>query len=142
MIERRPLPISVLSIIAFVVCPFLITLAIRLVSNIFSDSEMPPRWSADFISTAIVLALFCGSFFLLSFVSIVAGRDLWKLRNRGRKLASVSMVLWLLLGAVLVAIGWQVREVPTLVFGGSLSLVAALFLVYLQLRAVRGKFTS
>jgi len=47
------------------------------------------------------------SYFWLSVISVVAGRDLWKLRNRGRKLAVISMVLRLLVSALIAIVGWE-----------------------------------
>jgi uncharacterized membrane protein (DUF2068 family) len=48
----------------------------------------------------VLLALFSASFLVLAWISFTAGLDLWRLRERGRLLASFSTILFLPLGFV------------------------------------------
>ena len=67
---------------------------------------------------------------------------LWKLRNRGQQLASVSMVSWLFVGGVMVILAYNTLDSFFLPLGVSACILALFFLVYLQLPTVRSKFAK
>jgi len=108
----------------------------------FSDYRALLRAPRDFVLFLVVPALWEGSFLLLSIVSAVVARDLWKLRNRGQQLASVSMVSWLFVGGVMVILAYNTLDSFFLPLGVSACILALFFLVYLQLPTVRSKFAK
>jgi hypothetical protein len=61
--------------------------------------------TGEFVWVSSWLALFSAGFLALAFISFVAGLDLGELKNRGRNLGSVSMILLLLPGIVFLLLG-------------------------------------
>jgi hypothetical protein len=127
---------------AFAMCPFLSAVGIAAIQQLVSTSELPPRSSLDFVVIVLLLVLFLGSFLLFSFISAVAGRDLWKLRNRGRRLATLSMVLWVLAGILMAILGWNPMDLRLLVGAAGVCVLGSGFLIYLQLPSARSRFIS
>jgi len=100
--RSRPIGVTVLSLIAFAVSPVFLVLLGLFLHHIFVES-IPPSFSDDtgaFLWLSFWLPIASACFLTLSWISFKAGLDLWRLKNRGRKLAYISMILFFLLGIV------------------------------------------
>jgi hypothetical protein len=113
-----------------------------LIRELIARDEMPSPSSHDFPVVATLLSLFATAFFTLSLISFFAARDLWKLRERGRKLAFIAMLLWLSVCAILVLVAWRPLDLRLLRVAAGLGMFAIFFLVYLQLHTTRSKFAN
>jgi uncharacterized membrane protein (DUF2068 family) len=106
--------------------------------SLYKTNEWPPvtKATGEFVWVCSWLALFSAGFLALAFISFVAGLDLWKLKNRGRNLASVSMILLLLPGIVFLLL----REELATWEGAAICAFSVFSLVYLQLPSIRRSF--
>jgi len=144
--KKRPIGVTLLSLIAFLVSPGLIALFILSTQSYFGPSkrsDLPDLHSepGPFVIALTLLVFFHLGFLILAFLSCVAGRDLWLLRPRGRSLTLISMILWLLQSAVLF------YAVPTeslrdRSFAGGVFLLCLFSIVYLFLPRVRASFET
>ena len=99
-LEARPIGVTVLSLIAFVVSPGFLVLLGLFLHHIFVES-IPPSFSDDtgaFDWFCFWLTVAAACFLMLGWITFTAGIDLWRLKNRGRKLAYISMIPFLPLG--------------------------------------------
>jgi hypothetical protein len=138
MHARRPFLILVLGAVAILLGPCLVLLCVMFVRNLITGSELPTRSSTEFSVALTVLGLFISAFLALGYISFVAGMDLLKLRERGRKLASIAMVLWLLICGLIAFVTWGVLNLSILLVAAA----ALFFFIYLQLRRTRSLFTD
>ena len=96
--RSRPIGVTVLSLIAFAVSPVFVVLLGIFSYNIFIES-ITPSFTDDpgaFYWFCFWLTVAC--FLTLAWIAFTAGFDLWRLKNRGRKLAYISMIPFLPLG--------------------------------------------
>ena len=138
--RSRPIGVTVLSLIAFAVSPVFLVLLGLFLHHIFVES-IPPSFSDDtgaFLWLSFWLPIASACFLTLSWISFKAGLDLWRLKNRGRKLAYISMILFFLLGIVYLLI----RETCWTVLGVGICTLSAFFFVYLQAPSIRRRFDS
>ena len=136
----RPMAVSVLSLMAFAASPVIVALMgiqffIILTQDVLPSVKPDP---VDFVTFWTFLALVGASFLVLAWISVRAGLDLWKMANRGRRLASISMLLLLLPGVVYIFLG----DIWFTVLGSSICAVSIFFFVYLQLPSVRRRFQA
>jgi len=136
----RPIGVTVLSFMAFAASPTLVVLMGGFFFTILTEDVLPSVRPdpVEFVMFWTFLALTAAAFLAIAWISFRAGLDLWKMANRGRRLASVSMVLLLLLGIVYFLIG----EFWSTVAGSSICAVSVFFSVYLQLPSIRRRFEA
>jgi hypothetical protein len=136
---RRPVGVTLLSLLAFAVSPAWVFLLVGFLFTIFAKSELPPFSDQPaFLYACVLIPIALACFMAMAWISFTAALDLWKLRNRGRLLASVSMVLILLLGILYLLIQerwWTLAGVGLCVFSVS-------FLIYLQVPSIRRRFVA
>jgi len=134
----RPLPVAILSGVAFAVTPAIILLSVGFAVSIFKRNELPSiaKDGLAFFYFWILFLLETAAYLTLAGISFTAGRELWNLKDRGRRLANVAMVLYGLLGLVF----FVIREKWSLIAGPCTCAFALLYLIYLQLPATRRKF--
>jgi amino acid permease len=142
MPHRRPLLISVLSVIAFAIGPGLVVLGVALLGELVLWKHMPALSSSDFPIVALLLGLFASSFLALGLIAIVAGRDFLELRERGRKISSLFTALWIPVCMALAIVGWNLRDQYFLMAAAVMGAFALFFLTYLQLRTTRSQFAK
>jgi hypothetical protein len=108
---------------------FLVLLAIFFY-NIFTES-LPPSFSDDtgaFYWCCFWLAVASACFLTLAWITFTAGLDLWRLKNRGRNLAYISMIPFLPLG-----IGFLLSyDIWRKMLGAAFCTFGGFFLAYLQ----------
>jgi hypothetical protein len=128
--RSRPIGVTVLSLIAFAVSPGFIVLLGFFFYNIFKES-IPPSLSDDtgaFYWFCFWLTVASACFLALAWIAFTAGLDLWRLKNRGRKLAYISIIPFLPLG-----IGFLLSsDIWRKMLGAGFCTFGAFFLVYLQ----------
>jgi len=132
--------VTILSLLAFAGSPGLIVLMGKFFFNIYTINE-PPSFAKDPLGTlwlCLFVLLAVVSFLTLAWISYIAGLDLWRLKNRGRKLAYISMILFFLVGILYLLI----RETWWTVLGTGICTLSAIFFVYLQLPSIRQRFNS
>jgi hypothetical protein len=98
----------------------------------FAEDPLGSLWLCLF------LILASASFLTLAWISHTTGLELWRLKNRGRMLASVSMILFLLPGIVYLlipGIRWTILGVAVCTF-------SVFFFAYLQVPSIRRRFDS
>ena len=136
--QSRPLGVTILSLTAFAVAPALVALLGAFLVSIHKTNEWPSvtKATGKFVWVGSWLALFSAGFLALAYISFVAGLDLWRLKNRGRNLASVSMILLLLPGIVFLLL----RETLATWEGAAICAFSVVSLVYLQLPSIRRRF--
>ncbi len=136
--QDRPLGVTLLSLIAFAVSPVLVFVLGGFLVSVYKTNEWPSvtKATGEFVWVCSWLAFFSASFLGLAYISFVAGLDLWKLKNRGRNLASVSMILLLLPGIVFLLF----RETLATWEGAAICAFSVVSLVYLQRPSIRRRF--
>jgi hypothetical protein len=117
--------VTALSLLAFAASPGLVFLMGIFSFEIYTKNEPPPLAEnpLGFLWLCLFLLLFSASFPTLAWISYTAGLDLWRLKNRGRKLAYISMILFFLLGIVYLLI----RETWWTVLGVGICTLSAFF---------------
>jgi hypothetical protein len=136
----RPVAITLLSLIAFASSPVLILVLAFFFFNIYARNE-PPSFRQNpggFVFLAVWELILSICFVLMAWLSYVAGRDLWNLKERGRHLALFSMPLFLLIGGITTAAEdawWKMT-------GTAICLLSIFFFIYLMLPSVRGRFST
>jgi hypothetical protein len=138
--SKRPAAVTLLSLIAFAFSPILILVLAFFFLNIYARNETPSfgQNPGGFVFLAVWELILSICFFLLAWLSYLAGRDLWKLRERGRHLALFSMPLFLVIGGLATANGngWWTAT------GTTICILSVFFFIYLLLPSVRGKFRT
>lgn len=138
--RSRPIGVTVLSFVAFAVSPAFVVLLGFFYSWIFVKS-IPPSFTHDtaaFLWLCFWVPIASACFLILAWISFTVGLDLWRLKNRGRKLASASMILSLLPGIVYLlipGISWKL-------LGATVCTLSVFFLAYLRLPSVEQRFDS
>jgi hypothetical protein len=138
--RSRPIGVTVLSLIAFAASPGVVVLMAIFFFNIYTRNE-PPSIAENplgFLWLCLALLFAVVGFPTLAWISYTAGIDLCRLKNRGRKLASVSMILYFLLGIVYLLF----RETWSTKLGLGICTLSVFFLIYLQLPSIRQRFDS
>jgi hypothetical protein len=128
--RSRPIAVTVLSLLAFAVSPVFIVLLGVFFFNLYTEGTAP-SFSQDpgaFVWLCFWMTIVSACFLTLAWISYTAGHDLWRLKDRGRKLAYVSMIPYLPLGIgfLLSSDIWRkIVGLALLAFGG-------FFLMYLR----------
>ncbi len=138
--RSRPIGATVLSLIAFAASPGLVILMGLYFFEIYTIYE-PPSFAEDPLGSlwlCLFLILALVSFLTLTWISYTAGLDLWRLKNRGRKLAYISMILFFLLGIVYLLI----RETWWTMLGVGICALSGFFFIYLRIPSIRQRFDS
>jgi hypothetical protein len=132
--------VVILSGLAFAVTPGLILLAMGFSISIFRQDELPTisKDGIAFFYFWILFPLALLAFLALAGISFTAARDLWNLKERGRKLATMSMVLYGLIGLVFLI----VRERWSLIAAVCVCTLALSCLIYLLMPMTRRKFDA
>ncbi|MGB8475495.1 MAG: hypothetical protein WCE61_15545 [Candidatus Acidiferrum sp.] len=136
--RERPIGITALSVTAFATSPAFVLFLCLALFSIYTKGEFPSV-SAEpllFVCLYLLLALFAGCFLALAWLSFVVGRDLWRLKDRGRQFASVSAVFLALPGIIYLSIPgiwWKLMGATICAF----SLVAY---AYLQSPSTKQRF--
>jgi hypothetical protein len=122
--------VKVLSLIAFAVSPVFVVLLGICFYKIFTES-IQPSFTDDtgaFYWFCFWLTVASACFLALAWITFTAGLDLWRLKNRGRKLAYISMIPFLPLG-----IGFLLSsDIWRKMLGAGFCRFGGFFLVYLQ----------
>jgi len=136
--QSRPLGVTILSLTAFATSLALVVLLGAFLVSVYRNNEWPSvtKATGEFVWVCSWLSLFSASFLGLAYISFIAGLDLWKLKNRGRNLASVSMILLLLPGVLFLLL----RETLATWEGAAICAFSVVSLVYLQLPSIRRRF--
>jgi hypothetical protein len=98
--RSRPIAVTVLSLLAFAASPVFIVLLGVFFFNLYTEGTTP-SYSQDpgaFVWLCFWQTIVSACFLTLAWISYSAGLDLWRLKDRGRKLAYVSMIPYLPLG--------------------------------------------
>jgi hypothetical protein len=134
----RPIAVTILSFMAFAAALAIVVLMGTFFLSIFTVNEFPSaaKQTGEFVLVCVWLSLFSVSFLALAWISFVAGQDLGRLKNRGRRLASVSMILFLFPGIAC----FFVRSFWWTWTGISICMLCAFSLAYLQLPSTRRRF--
>jgi hypothetical protein len=137
---KRPIAVTLLSLIAFASSPILVLVLAFFFFNIYARNETPSfgQNPGGFIFLAVWELILSICFFLLACLSYLAGRDLWNLREHGRHLALFSMPLFLLIGGIATA----AEEAWWRMSGTAICILSVFFFIYLLLPSVRGKFST
>jgi hypothetical protein len=122
--------VTVLSLIAFAVSPVFIVLLGLFLFKLYTEGETPTlrQDPAAFVWLCFWQAIVSACFLTLAWISYTAGVDLWRLKDRGRKLAYVSMIPYLPLG-----IGFLLSsDIWRKMLGLAFCAFGGFFLVYLR----------
>jgi hypothetical protein len=138
--RSRPIGVTILSLIAFVASPVCIVLLGLSFYSIFISNTRPllPEDLAGWVWLCFWLTLITACSFTLAWIAFAAGVELWRMKSRGRRLASASMILFFLLGIVYLLF----RETWWTVLGVGICCLSAFFFVYLQLPSINQSFNS
>ena len=90
--------------------------------------DPPSKDLRAFLWPCFWVSIASGCFLTLTWITFIAGLDLWKLRDRGRKLAYISMIPFLIVGVGFLLSSYNRWRVAGVV----LCLFAGFFLIYLQ----------
>src|SRR5712691_12161608 len=127
--HRRPTGVTVLSLVAFAASPGFIILLVGSFYVLHTKSEIPSAAEepATFLWFCLWMLLLSTCFLTLAWIAFTVGLDLWRLQSRGRSVAWVSMMLFLLLGIIYLLISgiWRLVGVAACAF-------SIFFLVYLR----------
>jgi hypothetical protein len=128
--RSRPIAVTVLSLLAFAASPVFIVLLGVFFFNLYTEG-VTPSFGQDpgaFVWLCFWQTIVSACFLTLAWISYNAGLDLWRLKDRGRKLAYVSMIPYVPLGIgfLLSSDIWRkILGLAFLTFGG-------FFLMYLR----------
>ena len=142
---KRPVGVTVLSLVAFAASPFSLAILGRLCYlTITSNYELAPSSAGPdvFIRFWVLSTLGFFSLLALSWISLRAGLDLWRLKNRGRLLALVSMILYFLVGMLFLLAGLLGRDKWFTSIGALICSFSLFHFVYLLLPSTRRKFEA
>jgi hypothetical protein len=128
--RSRPIAVTALSLIAFATSPAFIVLLGVFFFNLYTEG-VTPSFSQDpgaFVWLFFWQTIVSACFLMLSWISYTAGLDLWRLKDRGRKLAYVSMIPYLPLG-----IGFLLSsDIWRKILGLAFLTLGGFFLMYLR----------
>jgi hypothetical protein len=98
--RTRPIGVTALSLIAFAVSPGFVVLLGLFFYEILIEGLHPllPGDHAGFLWLCFWLTVVTACFLTLAWISFTAGLDLWRLKDRGRKLAYISTIPFVPLG--------------------------------------------
>src|SRR6266436_4790430 len=94
----RPMGVTYSSLLAFAVSPVFLVLPRDFFLQHFHRASMPPSFSDDtgaFNWFCFWLTVASACFLTLAWIAFSASLDLWRLKNRGRNLATISMIPFL-----------------------------------------------
>jgi hypothetical protein len=135
----RPIGVTILSLVAFAAA-LAISVFAGAVLFILAESQKPSAANDPgmLLYAWLFLLVLSAALLALAWTSFRAGLDLWNLRNRGRQLASVSMILFLLpgIGYLLLRDNWSTWA------GIAICVLSVFFFTYLQLPLIRGRFET
>ena len=138
----RPLGVTVLGAVAFLLCPFFTIFAFSLLwqSLTIRNQETP-----ELVAVASAIPFVIG-LLMLAWISYAAGRDLWNLRSTGRGIVIVAAAIVFLYGAGVYFIAGVLGQIELKhrmqLMGGVICLLGAICLVYMFLPSVRTKFRA
>jgi hypothetical protein len=130
--------VTVLSLIAFALSPVLIVLLGLFFYEILIEGLHPllPEDHAGFVWLCFWLTVVTACFLTLAWISFTAGFDLWRLKDRGRKLAYISTIPFVPLG-----IGFLLSpNIGYKMLGAAFCAYAGFFLIYLRKPTIQQKF--
>jgi len=138
--HTRPVGIIALTLLAWVDCALLITLAALLAISYWRDRKENPQDLSAYLGLTITDL----SLLTLATISAVAGFDLFRFKKRGRSLAIVAMIFMGFFGlmAIVLEILDPGREAAITWLGASICLLSISSILYLHSANVRGKFTA
>jgi hypothetical protein len=136
--RRRPIGVTILSLTAFAVSPMFVIVLGRAFSVIHTKSELPSVVEdlIPFVYLCALLLLSSACFLTLAWISFTAGLDLWRMNERGRYLASFSMILFLLVGII----NLLMNDIWSTLSGVGLCIFGVVFFAYLQVPSIRQRF--
>jgi hypothetical protein len=128
--RSRPIGVTVLSFFAFAVSPLFLVLLGFFFYSIFVESIPPsfPEEPEGFVWLCFWLTIVTACFLTLAWITFTAGLDLWRLKDRGRKLAYVSMIPYLPLGIGFLLSSDTWRKM----LGAALCAFGGFLMIYLQ----------
>ena len=142
---RRPIGISILSLVAYSVSAGLVLICLRSLILSFPLVKEQPLYPSELgrhYWGLLTLGVLHACLLILAVISFVAGGDLWRLRVWGRKLAVTSIALLFPIGLLYVMNGPAydgTQRVITTVFLFAFGIIA---LRYLSLPSVTRSFMS
>ena len=139
--RQRPIGVSLLSCFAFLAAAVIalecLYSAYQLLVFIRHAARVPFENVQPLAYVVVPIAWVCVA--ILAWIAFAAGLDLWRLRDRGRRLTLVAMILVLVLGYFLALISGFFDSVGGVV-GIVLCVLAVSSVTYLFLPGVRGIF--
>ena len=136
--RSRPIGVTVLSLIAFTVSPVFLVLLGLFFYSIFVEA-LPPSIREDpqgFVWLCFWLTVVTACSLTLAWITFTAGLDLWRLKDRGRKLAYISTIPFVPLG-----IGFLLSSnIGYKMLGAVFCVYAGFFLIYLRKHTTLQKF--
>ena len=98
--RSRPIGVTILSLVAFAVSPLFVVLLGAFFFGLYEKNEAPSLADGPeaIVWLCFWLTIVTACFLTLSWISFTAGLDLWRLKDRGRKLAYVSTIPFVPLG--------------------------------------------
>jgi len=136
--RSRPIGVTVLSLIAFTVSPVFLVLLGLFFYSIFVEA-LPPSIREDpqgFVWLSFWLTVVTACFLTLARITLTAGLDLWRLKDRGRKLAYISTIPFVPLG-----IGFLLSSnMGYKMLGLAFCAYAGFFLIYLRKHTTLQRF--
>jgi hypothetical protein len=138
--KSRPIAVTILSLISFAASPVFIVLLGVFFFNLYTEGVMPSfnQDTGAFVWLCFWQTIVSACFLTLAWISYTAGHDLWRLKDRGRKLAYVSMIPYLPLG-----IGFLLSsDIRRKILGLAFLTFGVLFLTYLRRATTAQIFAS
>ena len=140
---RRPLGISILSLVAYSVSAGLVWICLRssiLAFPLLKERPMYPSELGRHYWGLAAVAVLHACLLILAVISFVAGGDLWSLRVRGRKLAVTGIVLLFPIALLYVMNGPAQDAAQRLIATICLFVLGIIALRYLSLSSVKRSF--
>jgi len=139
--RKRPLGVAALSLLAFLLAAGLAIFAIYTIGDVLTVPSRDIPLRVELASRTLgVIGLFG-----LSWSSCVAGRDLWRLRQRGRELAIIGTTIVFVYGAGVYFLSGVLGRVPAREhmarIGEAICVASVTCAAYLALPSVKRSFT-
>jgi hypothetical protein len=136
--RSRPIGVTILSFLAFSASPVFVVLLGLFFYSIFVEA-LPPSLREDpqgFVWLCFWLTIVTACFLTLAWIAFTAGLDLWRLKDRGRKLAYISTIPFSPLG-----IGFLLSsDIGYKMLGAAFCAYAGFFLIYLRKHTILQMF--
>jgi uncharacterized membrane protein (DUF2068 family) len=132
--------VTILSLIAFTISPVFVVLLGLFFYSIFVES-LPSSIGEDpqaFVWLCFWLTVVTACLLTLAWITFTAGLDLWRLKDRGRKLAYISTIPFVPLG-----IGFLLSsDIGYKMMGAAFCAYAGFFLIYLRKHTILQRFAA